>query len=712
MDRVSSPSTATDQPEAPGDLHQWRDSGSSPTLHKILPKSLPTSASLDVPSGQILTGVEKVSETIESLTYSGNCKRPTANENESHAPLERLSKRRKTWCSAFSIEAITLPDLTGATYEASEYAEGMDIFAPCLPITAANNDPTYVKALVQYNLASVHVSLDQYDQAFACFKQSLDTVRSKGNESHPLSFLLLVSCLQGMGNILFGYHQVETSLKCFEVALHICEQAESVEPAKLAEILNCLGVLQFHRSNCNVAEAESKLRRALFIKRRLLGPYHASVATTLNNLGRVLCVGGRLDEALEAYNESFSSRVATLGHDHVDVAATAYNIGQALHQKKDLNGALEHFRFFAIIAAKNLGSSHIDVALSLKCIGQIHHERRRFDKALTIYKAALRITQASADRQVDVASILNKMGNVYFETGDLATARRIYQQGLQVERANLDPDHPNIAVTLSNLGLILHRQGEIAAALKLYRESLRIQVICYGENDARVGKTWTNIGHIELQAQKYTFALDSYQRALRICRNNSEGDDLDVASALNAVGVALYKIGAHRLALRTFLECLRIRQTLLGPDDRDVAIPLYNIGVIYRAKGAEEEALDHFRRVLFIERLVQDEGMISTLNTMAQLYESLGFRESAVACYDEILQRLSPEDPDDETALVNTWMALANLYSRCGDTKNVLNYAVKAIRIYQQRGHDIKDLSLSQTMFDLTKICPEAAAMA
>jgi len=601
-----------------------------------------------------------------------------------------------------------------AGYPTSEYDEGMNIFSPCLSINADNDSVHCAQATILLNLGLVHVALGQGEVACTCFRQSweITTLAADNNVMRTIA----VHCLHGMGNLYFQRRCMDDAVHCLEAALEICEQDEAhhqqTEQLQTAHVLNCLGVLQFHQCRpCNVDATVALFRRALAIQRKVLGNSRpdAATATTLNNLGRALCVGGRMDEALPAYLEAFDMRVRALGYDHLDVAATAYNIGQTLQQQKKLEQALEYYDHFMFIASRKLGRLHIDVVLTLKCMAQIHQEYRRFDKSLAIYHVALKAAKESVGRHAEVASILNKIGNIYFEMSDFDRAKEAYETGLQVERNHLDKHHPNIGVTLSNLGLILHRKGNLVAAKKMYQEALQVQQKCYGESDVRVAKTLFSIGNIELSMRDYAMALESYQQSLRVRRQNGTGDDLDVATTLNSVGLALYKMGIHALALCTFSECLRIRRNLLGPMARDVAVPLYNMGTIHHARGSDDQALHFFQQVHDIELGCKDKDVGYTLRTLAQLYEARGDNEMALSCYKEILQNLNEDDVEDEPAIVRTLTSIANMHLRCGETEQVFESTCAAIRVRQRHGKEFKDIGLSGFfLFDISKICTKA----
>ena len=662
-----------------------------------------------VRAGQLIEGLSHYTDALSCLSCD---LLQRSRDYPAISDTERPSKRRKTSKYDVAVDTMIFPELLGETYQSSEYDEGMNIYPPPLPLSAAEEDLMYARAIVLCNMATLNVALNRFETAMLCFKRGLEYTLID-HKSCTTTHALTAHCLHGLGNLYFKCGRIETSIKCYEKVTEVYEATDCTDSLDMASALNCLGVLQFHRNRCDVDTAVEFFQRALSIQRSHLGAVHFIAATTLNNLGRVLCIGSRYDDALKAYEEAFRIRVSTLGYQHLDVAATAYNIGQTYQQQKNLDQALEYYQHFIHIATRELGHLHMDVALTLKCIAQIHQEYRRFDKALTVYRMALHAAYNCSGRHAEVATILNKIGNIYFEQGELEKACKAYEIGLQVERTNLNDNHPNIAVTLCNLGLILRRKGELMAALKRYKEALAVQRQCFGDNDLRIATTFSNMGHIHLQMRDYAMALDSFQQAIRIRRNIATDDDLEVASTLNSVGLVLFKMGISKLALRTFSECLRVRRKLLDEDDLDIAVPVYNMGTTYHSMGLEEEALECFREVLRIEKLNQGEDIPSTLSTLAELYEALGDRAMAVSCYEEILKNLDKNDVNDEPVVVRTLMALASLYVRRGDAKQVLNFSVEAVRVRQRHSKGYEDLRLNGFfLFDLCKICPGAAPAA
>jgi len=187
-------------------------------------------------------------------------------------------------------------------------------------------------------------------------------------------------------------------------------------------------------------EAEKLLRRALAIRRQVLGPEHPDVATNLNNLGFVLTTVKDYDAAVDVYRDACTIYRNRLGDDHLFYAICISNLGLAL-----------------------AGAGHFSEADSL-----LH-------QALEIEISRLGVSHPN------VAQVEAKMANMYLWKQDFAKSAEFQRRSLQTRRTMLEPDHPEIAESEIGLARALERLGEDDEALKLYESGFEIQKGALGE---------------------------------------------------------------------------------------------------------------------------------------------------------------------------------------------------------------------------------------
>ena len=181
-----------------------------------------------------------------------------------------------------------------------------------------------------------------------------------------------------------------------------------------------------------------------------MAPDSLDVATSLNNIGLVLCDRGELDAAL-GYLQRSLAIMERLAPDSLPLAAPLDNIGTVFRDCGDLDAALDcHQRARAIL--ERLAPDSLDLARSLGNIGVTLLDRDDLDGALEHLQRALEIEERLAPDSLDLAGSLGNIGVVHIERGDLAAAIEHLQRALAIHE-RLAPDSLNVADLLDNTDL-------------------------------------------------------------------------------------------------------------------------------------------------------------------------------------------------------------------------------------------------------------------
>jgi tetratricopeptide (TPR) repeat protein len=93
-------------------------------------------------------------------------------------------------------------------------------------------------------------------------------------------------------------------------------------------------------------------RKALKIRRRVLGENHQDVAESLENIGHVYHDQGKPDEALEMFEEALAVFTRALGVDNEKNAGVCYLLAEAKLLSGDEAGGIESARESVRIYAK------------------------------------------------------------------------------------------------------------------------------------------------------------------------------------------------------------------------------------------------------------------------------------------------------------------------------------------------------------------------
>ncbi len=203
----------------------------------------------------------------------------------------------------------------------------------------------------------------------------------------------------------------------------------------------------------------------------------APSAAGYTNLGNALAKQGRIDQAVEAYQQSlqldptFGPAYYNLGNLFVpqgkfaeamrhyqqavrilpDFAEAHNNLGNVLAKQGELEDAIQHFRL-ALELSPRLSEVHFNLADALTRQGQL-------DEAIEHFQEALKI-------KPDFVKAHDHLGSVLAAQGHLDMAIDHFRQALRIQ--------PEFADAHESLGRALAEQGKRDEAVKHYEEALRI----------------------------------------------------------------------------------------------------------------------------------------------------------------------------------------------------------------------------------------------
>ena len=646
-----------------------------------------------------------------------------------------------------------------------EYDEGMRVFKDTLPIEKYMRQE-YKSCALLYNIAQTYVNRNQYEGAIKYFELSLS--RSNTNTTlQSVSGCVIIRVLHNLGYCNYRLGRNGDAMKYYQHSLSLSLQQKqrsqtrdandcvwkTTNESDLAASLNAVGVLLFH-SSCssstagssqhvangkndssknNCAKALSMFQTSLSIYRSLQFEANdtitATLATVLNNIGRVHYICEEYKQALVVYDEALRLRRLALGDNSVDSGATIYNKAQTLFQLGQSQESMKHYTQFLRIAQQrqqlknmNNGGTPVketrDVAIVYKCMAEIHHQNSENKLAMALYKKALHAMRSSmGDLHPEVASTLNKLGNLSYEMEDYGAAMTYYEQGLAIERVALPQNHPHIVITLTNIAHIHKQLNNFSGALEMYRQVYELQRQELGPQSIEAAGALSSIGLMQYHMKEYDSAFESYQEALRVRREHYGNDEHpDVASTLNSVGLVLFKQEIFDLAKGCFMESLRIRQKVLGPSHRDVAVLWYNIATICFETGEDDLAIEYYKETLRVEResLGPDHpDTVLTLQHIGNVFHNHGDLESALPFFEEALEIERRRPVVSTNAIGKILNMIGNIRLQEGNIKEMMECYIEASRLYDSNPDQADTLVIAgYNFYGLSKISPPAAPVA
>jgi len=196
-----------------------------------------------------------------------------------------------------------------------------------------------------------------------------------------------------------------------------------------------------------------------------------------NNLGNVLKDLGKVEEAIEHFNQSLKLKPNS--------AEVHNNLGSLLDKLGRTDEAFEHYRK-ALKLKPELPEAHYNLATALAAGGKT-------DEAVAEFRQALRF-------KPDYIEALSHLGFALAEQGNIDEAIEYYKKALELE-----PDH---VITHGRLGLALAAVGKIDEAIK------ECQIVL--KKRPKDAEMHFNVGVLLEKQGKIVEAIKSYQQALQI----------------------------------------------------------------------------------------------------------------------------------------------------------------------------------------------------
>lgn len=437
----------------------------------------------------------------------------------------------------------------------------------------------------------------------------------------------------------------------------------------------------FHAAERAASSREWKESDALYRDALDLAPEGASLirATLQRKWAATFQPRGEWAQA-QKYEEHALEESRKVGSESLTIATSLNDLGRIFYYGRDIKSSERYYQQ-ALAIRQKLAPASLDVARSLTSLADVAHEQGDLAKAVNYDLQALAIEQALVPDGLEVAGTKNSLGYIESDRGDLVSAEKWQGAALDIRRKLL-PDSLEVADSLNNLGIDAARQGNLDRADEYWHQSLLIKQKLVPDS-LNVAWTLGNLGVLNLQRGDLDKAQDYLQQDLVIEEKNNP-NSLDTAKSLNNLGRLAEDRGDLAKAEQYDRQALSIKQSV-GPDSVDVASSTLNLGQVAYKRGDLVRAEDYYRQALAIwEKLAPgsaDEA--STLNDLGECASDRGELDRAEDYYRRaivLLEKVAPGSIDLAAVEGN----LGSVASARGDNGNAEARYRQAIEIVQK----------------------------
>jgi serine/threonine-protein kinase len=360
------------------------------------------------------------------------------------------------------------------------------------------------------------------------------------------------------------------------------------EPAVEADLDVTLGGI--YQQLGNFARADSLLTSALGNRRRLFGPNHPDVASSLVALSALRNEQAKFEEAERLAREGLETARRTLPANHPEIAKATVALGNALQARGQYDKAIPVLDD-AVTLYSEAGAT-ADLAGSLSALADAHFYAGHYDISDSLNRRVLPVyRQLYGDRHPRVADALLNLAATQFDRGKYADAERLDRQALDITTAFYGPDshqaadvmtivgrvlvrdkrpdeaatllqqalairervfgpmHPSVASTLNELGNVAIRRNQLDEAERLFRRMLEIYHAAYGDKHFLIGTATSNLGGVYHARHQYAAAETLFREAVRMFVATQGENHVNTA-------IARVKLGRTLLAERRFRDAV------------------------------------------------------------------------------------------------------------------------------------------------------------
>ena len=203
---------------------------------------------------------------------------------------------------------------------------------------------------------------------------------------------------------------------------------------------------------------------------RILGPHHPDTLISRNNLAGAYQTAGRLNEAIPLYEQTLEDHTRILGPHHPGTLTTRNNLAGAYFQANQFDGAISLYKQNLKDCTHVLGLYHPDTLASRHILASVCQAAGKLDQAVTLYKQNLKDFEGLRDiNYTDIIASRNNLATIYGNASKLEEAIVLFEENLTDSEGLLGPDHPDTLISRNNLAGAYRAAGRIEDAEKLFK---------------------------------------------------------------------------------------------------------------------------------------------------------------------------------------------------------------------------------------------------
>ncbi len=339
-------------------------------------------------------------------------------------------------------------------------------------------------------------------------------------------------------------------------------------------------------------QAESLVRRAIDIRKRVLGADKQDTLKSQASLALILDQESRYSEAEKIARETLDARRRTLGPEDRDTLDSMRKLGLILADEGRYAEAERLNREVLESARNKLGpqddltmSAATNLAIDLAYQDKYPEAEKAFREVLEMRRNA-----RGADNPLTL-NAMNNLASILLEEEKYTDAEKLYREALEAKVRVLGPEHPDTLLEMGNLALALSNEKRYTEAEKLFRETLEIKRKKLGPEHRSTVVTQGNLADVLVAEAKYPEAEQLLRQDLEIESKTLGREHSDTLATMDSLGDLLTREGHYAEADKLLHETYDTRRRVLGREHLDTAETAESLAKLDALEGRRDEAL-------------------------------------------------------------------------------------------------------------------------
>lgn len=444
------------------------------------------------------------------------------------------------------------------------------------------------------------------------------------------------------------------------------------DPQAEAEMIHVMGTVYHHLGL--YSRAETLMRRAVELRRRVLGPENADTLQSMDELVVILGAETHYSEEEKLARQVLEVRRRTLGPQNQDTLTSELSLAACLNSEGRFDEAAKLAREVLDARRKVLGSDNRDTLSAMQTLGRSLERKGQYPEAEQVFRTILEARRrVQGPDHPDTLMATENLGWILFREGRLGEAEGYLRQAVDTSRRVLGPEHPNALGYMLNFATDLSAEGRVGEAEELQRALLevdrRVRPAAYQTIVAE-----ESLGMSLLHEGQYVEAEKLLQEALESGRRTLGADHPAVLNISAEMGRVLTREGHSVEGENLERETLDSQRRILAPEHQDTMVTETYLADALLSQGRYAEAETLARQTLAVQLRVFGQHHADTLSTLQSLGIALARQhryEEAKKLFNNTINQLSA-NPDINVPLA--WYAYACVAVAANDRNGAIHH--------------------------------------